>query len=249
MSALWPDTFVEDANLSFQISTLRKALGDAGSAWIETVPRHGYRFEAVVATNIDSDPVAVPGAVPSDGSAMLRRATLPARPWAVALIVVLGLGSSVALQWWRGSLNAGSPRAIPLTSLAGEVRAPSLSPDGSYVVFSWTGETPGNADLYVQHVSAGDPIRLTTDPGHDYSPSWSPDGRTIAFLRRGTSGNASEVRVIPPLGGSERKLADIQPWFPTFRPNTISWCPDATCLLVVDSPGAGKPDAVSQCRS
>src|SRR6266480_3625132 len=28
MAALWPDTFVEDANLSFQISTLRKALGD-----------------------------------------------------------------------------------------------------------------------------------------------------------------------------------------------------------------------------
>src|SRR5262249_25103869 len=48
MTALWPDTFVEDANLSFQISTLRKALGDAESAWIETVPRHGYRFAADV---------------------------------------------------------------------------------------------------------------------------------------------------------------------------------------------------------
>ena len=31
MSALWSDTFVEDANLSFQISTLRKALGESGS--------------------------------------------------------------------------------------------------------------------------------------------------------------------------------------------------------------------------
>ena len=30
MQALWPDTFVEEANLSFQISTLRKALGEDG---------------------------------------------------------------------------------------------------------------------------------------------------------------------------------------------------------------------------
>ena len=32
MTTLWPDTFVEEANLSFQISTLRKALGEGGQA-------------------------------------------------------------------------------------------------------------------------------------------------------------------------------------------------------------------------
>src|SRR5262245_13769219 len=48
LSALWPDAFVEEANLSFQISTLRKALGDGASDWIETVPKHGYRFAVPV---------------------------------------------------------------------------------------------------------------------------------------------------------------------------------------------------------
>ena len=38
MNALWPDTFVEEANLSFQISVLRKALGEDGARWVETVP-------------------------------------------------------------------------------------------------------------------------------------------------------------------------------------------------------------------
>ena len=47
MSALWPDTFVEEANLPFQISALRKALGDDGARWIETLPKHGYRFNAL----------------------------------------------------------------------------------------------------------------------------------------------------------------------------------------------------------
>ena len=44
MSALWPDTFVEDANLTFQMSAVRKALGPEAGNWIETLPRYGYRF-------------------------------------------------------------------------------------------------------------------------------------------------------------------------------------------------------------
>src|SRR5688572_19597028 len=46
MLALWPDTIVEEANLSFQVSTLRKALQSNGHDLIETVPKHGYRFTA-----------------------------------------------------------------------------------------------------------------------------------------------------------------------------------------------------------
>jgi DNA-binding winged helix-turn-helix (wHTH) protein len=42
MKLLWPDSFVEEANLTQNIYTLRKALGDAH--YIETVPRRGYRF-------------------------------------------------------------------------------------------------------------------------------------------------------------------------------------------------------------
>jgi TolB-like protein/Flp pilus assembly protein TadD len=48
MKALWSDTFVEEANLSFQVSVLRKALGEDGPRWVETVPKHGYRFVAPV---------------------------------------------------------------------------------------------------------------------------------------------------------------------------------------------------------
>jgi DNA-binding winged helix-turn-helix (wHTH) protein len=47
---LWPDTFVEDGNLSVHISTLRKALNDRCSdqSMIETLPRVGYRFVAAI---------------------------------------------------------------------------------------------------------------------------------------------------------------------------------------------------------
>ena len=50
MQAVWPETFVEDANLTVAISQLRKALGQngAGIEYIETVPKVGYRFVAKV---------------------------------------------------------------------------------------------------------------------------------------------------------------------------------------------------------
>jgi DNA-binding winged helix-turn-helix (wHTH) protein len=46
LDAAWPDTAVEESNLSVQIAMLRKLLGPTadGSAWIMTVPRVGYRF-------------------------------------------------------------------------------------------------------------------------------------------------------------------------------------------------------------
>jgi TolB-like protein/DNA-binding winged helix-turn-helix (wHTH) protein/Flp pilus assembly protein TadD len=50
ISAVWPDAFVEDANLTVAISQLRKALGQNGASteYIETIPKVGYRFVAEV---------------------------------------------------------------------------------------------------------------------------------------------------------------------------------------------------------
>src|ERR1044071_2051100 len=50
MERVWPDAFVEEANLAVTISMLRKALGETpdGGQYIETLPRRGYRFAAQV---------------------------------------------------------------------------------------------------------------------------------------------------------------------------------------------------------
>lgn len=50
IKAVWPDATVEDANLTVNISLLRKALGerDDGQPYIETIPTRGYRFNAEV---------------------------------------------------------------------------------------------------------------------------------------------------------------------------------------------------------
>src|SRR6185369_9706728 len=48
-SEVWPNTIVEESSLSQKIYQLRRALDDgSGQEYIQTVPRHGYRFVAEV---------------------------------------------------------------------------------------------------------------------------------------------------------------------------------------------------------
>src|SRR5882724_5221197 len=90
MNLLWPDSFVEEANLAQYIALLRKSLGEADSAtkYIETIPKRGYRFIAEVrkcdgvAFGPDSDSgeafanlEPVGGAVPLDSRFYVERPT------------------------------------------------------------------------------------------------------------------------------------------------------------------------------
>jgi hypothetical protein len=83
---------------------------------------------------------------------------------------------------WEVPLK-GLPRQI--TFLPGRQVKPSVSPDGTLIVFS--SDHGGNPDLWIMSARGGDPIRLTyyegndTNPGFDVEPSWSPDGKSIAF--------------------------------------------------------------------
>src|SRR5215472_15462741 len=49
IETVWPGSFVEENNLSQQISALRKVLDDPEA--IETVPRRGFRFRLPVKTS------------------------------------------------------------------------------------------------------------------------------------------------------------------------------------------------------
>src|SRR5215471_2313833 len=58
MQRVWPDAFVEEATIAQNIRTLRKALGPSpsGSQYIETIPKHGYRFVAAVRQLVPGEP-------------------------------------------------------------------------------------------------------------------------------------------------------------------------------------------------
>ena len=108
LARVWPNTVVEEANLTQTVYSLRKALDDgAGGVYIETVPRRGYRFVAPVEGN-----EAEPG----------RRIRLRAkRPLALAAVLVIVAG--LALGGWLWFRSGHSPMTsiavLPLLNLSG----------------------------------------------------------------------------------------------------------------------------------
>jgi TolB-like protein/DNA-binding winged helix-turn-helix (wHTH) protein/Tfp pilus assembly protein PilF len=141
MQKLWPDTFVEEANLTHQIWTLRKALGEKESEqkYIETVPRRGYRFVANVqvakhkTAHAVSGPTAQSEASPHvpDAKAVPR---LNFRRHAVALLLalvitaILGLGYFTYARLWASKSTARSKIVL----LVLPFKNPSGNPEEQY---------------------------------------------------------------------------------------------------------------------
>jgi len=178
---------------------------------------------------------ATPGPPPGRG----RRPRLAIGVGVVALgLLVVG---GVARNWLAdgiGNARRTAPLSIvSLTSLSGWEYDPALSPDGTHLAFSWDGDGDERADIYVQLVGAGTPLRLTTDPADDQSPAWSPDGRHIAFLR--CPGSDQGVFTVPALGGPERKL-QATACLPSVQDvgRSLDWSADGKLLAFPDKTSA-----------
>jgi DNA-binding winged helix-turn-helix (wHTH) protein len=98
MKRLWPDSFVEEANLSQQIFTLRRILGEQpdGHPYIETLPRRGYRFaaEAQEVRELEEVTTAAP---PADGSGPRAR-SISRTVLALSLLGIVVTGTLIAMM-------------------------------------------------------------------------------------------------------------------------------------------------------
>lgn len=233
LTRLWPDSVVEEANLTVNMSALRKALGESAGdhRYIATVAGVGYKFVATVTEIVppaDSGTAEISPVVSGTSPAPTpRRPLRPLRWAAVVLLIVAGVAS---FQYFSArSETVSSRRVVPLISLPGMKALPSFSPDGHQMAFVWYGNQSDNADIYVRQIETEGLLRLTTHAGSDLAPSWSPDGRYIAFLR--LDAGVGGLYVVPALGGSERKVASIHPG--KFL-ETIAWSRDGQHIAVSD---------------
>ena len=90
---------------------------------------------------------------------------------------------------------------IASSSLAqdtGWLRYPSISPDGSTIVFTYKG------DLYRVPATGGTATALTIHEAHDYQAVWTPDSKHIVFASD-RYGNF-DLYVMPITGGEPRRL-------------------------------------------
>lgn len=100
LKTLWPDSFVEDANLSVNISALRKALGEerGQNRWIETIPKRGYRFVADVTRVPPPAPTVVLAEAPEPAPSPAKRVVPRTLLWTIAAAVAVLFGAWIA---WR----------------------------------------------------------------------------------------------------------------------------------------------------
>lgn len=123
---LWPaDTFVEaDDGLNTAIRKLREVLGDSpeNPAYIETIPRRGYRF--VAQTSKDQEIVAPPPAEPVESAAAESRKPL-LLGWGLVAAVLAVMLAAGAAAWFRYHVRSPAVRSIAVLPFANLSSDPS----------------------------------------------------------------------------------------------------------------------------
>lgn len=194
MAKVWPDTFVEESNLTKNISRLRKSLGNGSESesesveFIETIPKIGYRFCAEVTTAQSHNDFVKPAQVVKP----VRRRWL----WA-ALAGAVVIGATVAGWKWRRSQTTQPAvdefAPVRLTHHIARDMHPAYSPDGKKVAF--TSNRDGLPAIYVMNPNGSDARKLSGDSLDCHLPVWLADGTKILFTARDATGKADGYEV------------------------------------------------------
>ncbi|HEX8148437.1 MAG TPA: winged helix-turn-helix domain-containing protein [Pyrinomonadaceae bacterium] len=230
MEAVWPDSFVEEGNLTFTVSTLRKALGEDRKEplYIETVPRSGYRFVADVrvlegdpgagaATNGvrvgDDEPVeeapAVVAAPPrAEAKGGRRSRKLPAL---LAALLAAAVAAGIYAYAGRSRSGAESLNLLRgatvnrLTTTRNAVDA-VISPDGKYVVY--VVDEARQRSLWLRQVATNSHVQvIAPSPVLYLDMFFSRDGDYVYYVQTDGSTRPALYQ-IPLTGGTPRKLLE-----------------------------------------
>lgn len=229
MARVWPDAFVEEQNLAFNISVLRKTLGsDDGSSFIETIPKRGYRFTSNVRrTATESAPVV------TETRTFTRVVTVeevelePDDDMALARSPIIDIARTpdpnlpATIPELRYKLPA-APRARWRSTII--VLCVLLIP--AMVLVTWLVRSNRS-----RPATTFKGVPFTTSPGFESDPAISPDGNQIAYAWRKEGENVSHIYVQLVDASTQLQLTNG-----TSSESDPTWSPDGRRLAFFRSP-------------
>jgi DNA-binding winged helix-turn-helix (wHTH) protein/Tol biopolymer transport system component len=183
MQALWPDSFVEESNLTQNVFVLRRTLGrtSGDQEYIQTVPKRGYRISVPV------QELEAPASEPNGPAVTMerQRRSFSSRPAVIMVGIALGIISLSTLLLWRkqpmhpplanfSQLTRDGTDKRGLSGFLGGTNA-ALATDGSRIYFS----AGASGSMFIAEVSVagGETARIPLPFGSvqllDFSPARS----------------------------------------------------------------------------
>ena len=229
MEAVWPDSFVEEGNLTFTISSLRKALGEDRKEhhYIETVPRSGYRFVANVRVLGGDSGVeaATDGVLPRDDKPAGRAPADLAAPRAdvkggrrfgkllIPLAILLAAAVAAGLYALAGRNRSGGESAdllrgasvTRLTTTRNAVDA-AISPDGKYVVY--VVDEARRRSLWLRQVATNSHVQLIAPSAVLYLDMFFSRDSDYVYYVQADGSTRPALYQMPVTGGTPRKLLE-----------------------------------------
>lgn len=245
LKEVWPGTFVEEANLSYTVSLLRKALGDEGEPhrYIETVPKRGYRFREPIVTYAEAKPSHQKR---SPAWWFRRRLALIV---AGAALAASALIVTVATRRLAGGSDTAGPVVrfeIPIPASV----APAISPDGTRIVYRVS--TDWRAQLYLRPLDTTQSMAVPGTSGA-IEPFFSPDGTAVGFYVRPGVDQSPGTPGLMSVNLATGRLTTIccpestPPRGATWGPNgRIYFAPSLNAGLFAVSERGGTPEAITR---
>lgn len=225
IDAVWMGQAVEEANLSVQISQVRKVLGDdpRKPKLIETVPRFGYRL------NAESAPASVVVETFERVTIEHRAGRNIERP---GVLVAAGALAAVVLVavagyffWPRPETGVRSAPGMARLTNNGRVGVSAISRDGRLLAYT-VSETGGTA-LWVRQVGVANDRRIVEPQTAEiWSVTFDPSGSEIFYVTFAGDKVDPELHRIPSFGGPASVV-------PGTYAHSISFSPDGSRFAYV----------------
>ncbi|WP_028772107.1 winged helix-turn-helix domain-containing protein [Shewanella waksmanii] len=251
IETVWRGGHISDNAINRIIGLLRNQLGDNAKSpqFIKTVPKVGYVLICHVSEVEETEKERVLTKLSQKESQHSHVKSWKNRVFFslyqhTSLYVGLLAAFVISIVYVLASMPPSSmppvvAKVLPLTFLEGQEFAPSLSPDGEFLVFSHRTEEQVDWRLGLMNMNSREISFLSGTFENANYPSFSPDGKNVAYIGFNSSGEC-EIRIVAIENGYFAESRTVTQCKQNSVGSSIAWHPSGMSLYYTDEDASNK---------